>query len=298
MYHIPVLLEESIEALNIKPNGIYIDCTFGGGGHSKAILDKLDEEGKLYGFDQDIEAYNNALDDPRFTFVRGNFKHIRNFIQYYGHTKVDGILADLGISSHHFDEAKRGFSYRFDAPLDMRMNQKSDFTAQQLINTYTHDQIADILYQYGEIRNSKKIANAIIQKREVATIDTIFQLVDILKPLCAKHKEYKELAPIFQAIRIEINGELEALKTLLVSSVDLLNPTGRIAIISYHSLEDRLVKNFFKTGNFSGVVQKDFYGRKITPLQNGNSKVIVSTQQENDYNSRARSAKLRFAEKQ
>ena len=296
MYHVPVLLEESIECLRIKPDGVYVDCTFGGGGHSRAILARLGNKGKLYGFDQDREAYRNTTDDERFTFVRGNFKYISNFLRYYGEDKVDGILADLGVSSHHFDEAERGFSYRFDGALDMRMNREASFTAEELINGYDEQALADILYLYGELRNARRIANAIVCRRQTKAIKTIFELTEVLRPFCTKGKEYKELAPIFQAIRIEVNAELDSLKTLLCQSVDLLRSGGRIAVISYHSLEDRLVKNFLKTGNFGGEPQKDFYGNQITPFANV-SKAIVSNDREIADNPRARSARLRYAEK-
>lgn len=296
MYHVPVLLEESIECLRIKPDGVYVDCTFGGGGHSRAILARLGNKGRLYGFDQDREAYRNTTDDERFTFVRGNFKYISNFLRYYGEDKVDGILADLGVSSHHFDEAERGFSYRFDGALDMRMNREASFTAEELINGYDEQALADILYMYGELRNARRIANAIVCRRQTKAIKTIFELTEVLRPFCTKGKEYKELAPIFQAIRIEINAELDSLKTLLCRSVDLLRSGGRIAVISYHSLEDRLVKNFLKTGNFGGEPQKDFYGNQITPFANV-SKAIVSNDREIADNPRARSARLRYAEK-
>lgn len=296
MYHVPVLLEESIECLRIKPDGVYVDCTFGGGGHSRAILARLGNKGRLYGFDQDREAYRNTTDDERFTFVRGNFKYISNFLRYYGEDKVDGILADLGVSSHHFDEAERGFSYRFDGALDMRMNREASFSAEELINGYDEQALADILYLYGELRNARRIANAIVCRRQTKAIKTIFELTEVLRPFCTKGKEYKELAPIFQAIRIEINAELDSLKTLLCRSVDLLRSGGRIAVISYHSLEDRLVKNFLKTGNFGGEPQKDFYGNQITPFANV-SKAIVSNDREIADNPRARSARLRYAEK-
>ena len=296
MYHVPVLLEESIECLRIKPDGVYVDCTFGGGGHSRAILARLGNKSRLYGFDQDREAYRNTTDDERFTFVRGNFKYISNFLRYYGEDKVDGILADLGVSSHHFDEAERGFSYRFDGALDMRMNREASFTAEELINGYDEQALADILYLYGELRNARRIANAIVCRRQTKAIKTIFELTEVLRPFCTKGKEYKELAPIFQAIRIEVNAELDSLKTLLCRSVDLLRSGGRIAVISYHSLEDRLVKNFLKTGNFGGEPQKDFYGNQITPFANV-SKAIVSNDREIADNPRARSARLRYAEK-
>ncbi len=296
MYHIPVLLPESIEALAIKPDGIYVDCTFGGGGHSRAILDRLDHNGRLYGFDRDKDARENVPHDERFTFVRGNFKHIGNFLRYYGITHVDGIIADLGVSSHHFDEAERGFSYRFDGALDMRMNLNADFTADELINNYSEDDLADLLYRYGEVRAARRIAAAIVRRRQAAPIRTIAELLEVLKPFCTKGKENKDLAPIFQAIRIEVNAEMDALKMMLLQSVDLLAKGGRIAVIAYHSIEDRIVKNFLRSGNFEGTLQKDFYGNVVSPFVNV-SKAIVSTADEIIANGRARSARLRFAEK-
>lgn len=296
MYHIPVLLPESIEALAIKPDGIYVDCTFGGGGHSRAILDRLDHNGRLYGFDRDKDARENVPHDERFTFVRGNFKHIGNFLRYYGIAHVDGIIADLGVSSHHFDEAERGFSYRFDGALDMRMNRNANFTADKLINNYSEDDLADLLYRYGEVRAARRIAAAIVRRRQAAPIRTIAELLEVLKPFCTKGKENKELAPIFQAIRIEVNAEMDALKMMLLQSVDLLAKGGRIAVIAYHSIEDRIVKNFLRSGNFEGTLQKDFYGNLVSPFVNV-SKAIVSTADEIIANGRARSARLRFAEK-
>lgn len=296
MYHIPVLLPESIEALAIKPDGIYVDCTFGGGGHSRAILDRLDHNGRLYGFDRDKDARENVPHDERFTFVRGNFKHIGNFLRYYGIAHVDGIIADLGVSSHHFDEAERGFSYRFDGALDMRMNRNADFTADKLINNYSEDDLADLLYRYGEVRAARRIAAAIVRRRQAAPIRTIAELLEVLKPFCTKGKENKDLAPIFQAIRIEVNAEMDALKMMLLQSVDLLAKGGRIAVIAYHSIEDRIVKNFLRSGNFEGTLQKDFYGNVVSPFVNV-SKAIASTADEITTNGRARSARLRFAEK-
>lgn len=287
MYHIPVLLPESIEALAIKPDGIYVDCTFGGGGHSRAILDRLDHNGRLYGFDRDKDARENVPHDERFTFVRGNFKHIGNFLRYYGITHVDGIIADLGVSSHHFDEAERGFSYRFDGALDMRMNRNADFTADKLINNYSEDDLADLLYRYGEVRTARRIAAAIVRRRQAAPIRTIAELLEVLKPFCTKGKENKDLAPIFQAIRIEVNAEMDALKMMLLQSVDLLSKGGRIAVIAYHSIEDRIVKNFLRSGNFEGTLQKDFYGNLVSPFVNV-SKAIVSTADEITANGRAR----------
>jgi len=297
MYHIPVLKNESIAWLKIEPNGVYVDCTFGGGGHSAAILAELGEKGRLFGFDRDLDAFENTLNDSRFTFVRGNFKHLENFLRYYGIEKVDGILADLGVSSHHFDESKRGFSYRFDGKLDMRMNQKESLTAEKVLNDYSEEKLADVFYYYGENRQARQIAKKIVAERANKRIETIFEFVRILSPFYVKGRENKELAPIFQAIRIEVNGELNALKSLLQQATEMLAPNGRIAIITYHSLEDRLVKNYFKTGNFEGKVEKDFYGNLIAPLKPVNNKVITATEHEILQNPRSRSAKLRIAEK-
>ncbi|MDR3327651.1 MAG: 16S rRNA (cytosine(1402)-N(4))-methyltransferase RsmH [Prevotellaceae bacterium] len=295
MYHIPVLLEETLEGLDIKPDGVYVDCTFGGGGHAAAILARLGENGRLFGFDRDLDAQHNALNDRRFMFVRGNFKHITNFLRYYDVEKVDGVLADLGVSSHHFDDSRRGFSYRFDGQLDMRMNQKATLTAEKILNEYAENQLSDIFYQYGELRQARKIASVIVKYRQNKRIETISELVKILSPFYKKGFENKELAPVFQAIRIEVNGELNALKSLLKQLPELLTPNGKAVVISYHSLEDRLVKNFFKTGNFEGKMEKDFYGNPVSPLQTVNNKVITATQEELGKNSRARSAKLRIA---
>ena len=296
MYHIPVLKDEAIAWLKIEPNGIYVDGTFGGGGHSAAILAELGENGRLFGFDRDLDALKNTINDSRFTFVRGNFKHLENFLRYYGVEKVNGILADLGVSSHHFDDSKRGFSYRFDGKLDMRMNQKENLTAEKVLNEYSEEKLADVFYYYGEIRQARQIAKKIVAERAKKRIETIFEFVKILSPFYAKGRENKELAPIFQAIRIEVNGELNALKDLLQQATEILAENGRIVIITYHSLEDRLVKNYFKTGNFEGKVEKDFYGNLIAPLKPINNKVITATEQEIMQNSRSRSAKMRIGE--
>jgi len=293
MYHIPVLKNEAIAWLKIEPNGVYVDCTFGGGGHSAAILEQLGEKGRLFGFDRDLDAFKNTLNDSRFTFVRGNFKHLENFLRYYGIEKVNGILADLGVSSHHFDEGERGFSYRFDGKLDMRMNQKANLTAEKVLNDYSEEKLADIFYYYGELRQARQIAKKIVAERANKRIETIFEFVKILSPFYAKGRENKELAPIFQAVRIEVNGELDALKSLLEQSTEILTENGKIAIITYHSLEDRLVKNYFRTGNFEGKVEKDFYGNLIAPLKPVNNKVITATEHEILENSRSRSAKMR-----
>lgn len=296
-YHIPALLHETIDGLNIKPDGIYVDVTFGGGGHSREILNRLGPKGRLFAFDQDLDAIANIIDDPRFTFVRSNFRFMKNFLQYHNVEKVDGILADLGVSSHHFDEEERGFSFRFDGALDMRMNTKSQITAASILNNYTEEQLADVFYLYGELHNSRKIARTIAQQRQKAPFETIFQFLEVLKPYFAREKEKKDMARVFQALRIEVNKEMEVLRCLLNQSIEVLNDEGRIAILTYHSLEDRLVKNFFKAGNFGGKIEKDFYGNIIAPLQPVNNKVIVATDEEIAENPRVRSAKLRIAEK-
>ncbi|NCB67752.1 MAG: 16S rRNA (cytosine(1402)-N(4))-methyltransferase RsmH [Bacteroidia bacterium] len=296
-YHIPALLHETIDGLNIKPDGIYVDVTFGGGGHSREILNRLGPKGRLFAFDQDLDAIANIINDPRFTFVRSNFRFMKNFLQYHNVEKVDGILADLGVSSHHFDEEERGFSFRFDGALDMRMNTKSQITAASILNNYTEEQLADVFYLYGELHNSRKIARTIAQQRQKAPFETIFQFLEVLKPYFAREKEKKDMARVFQALRIEVNKEMEVLRCLLNQTIEMLNDEGRIAILTYHSLEDRLVKNFFKAGNFGGKIEKDFYGNIIAPLQPVNNKVIVATDEEIAENPRARSAKLRIAEK-
>lgn len=296
-YHIPALLHETIEGLDIKPDGIYVDVTFGGGGHSREILKHLGKNGRLFGFDQDLDAINNIIDDKRFTFVRSNFRYLKNFLQYHQIDKVDGILGDLGVSSHHFDEADRGFSFRFDGALDMRMNTASKVTAASILNTYTEEQLADVFYLYGELHNSRKIARTIAQSRSKEPIERIFQFIEILKPYFGREKEKKDMARVFQALRIEVNNEMDVLETLLKQSLEVLNPEGRLAILTYHSLEDRLVKNFFKSGNFEGKLEKDFYGNVIAPLKPVNNKVIIASDEEINRNPRARSAKLRVAKK-
>lgn len=295
-YHIPALLLETMEGLNIKPDGVYVDVTFGGGGHSKEILNRLGPNGTLIGFDQDTDAIKNIVDDPRFIFVRSNFKYLSNFLQYHGIEKVDGVLADLGVSSHHFDEEDRGFSFRFDGKLDMRMNIQSPITAATILNTYSEERLADIFYLYGELHNSRKIARTIVQARETKPFDRIFPFIEVLKPYFGREREKKDMARVFQALRIEVNKEMEVLKSLLEQSLDLLADDGRIVVLTYHSLEDRLVKNFFKTGNFEAKLEKDFYGNILAPLKAVNNKVIIANKQELDSNPRARSAKLRIAE--
>lgn len=296
-YHIPALLQETIDGLKIKPNGIYVDVTFGGGGHSREILKHLGPDGRLIAFDQDLDAIANTIDDSRFSFVRSNFRFMKNFLQFHHIEKVDGILADLGVSSHHFDEEDRGFSFRFDGALDMRMNTRSQITAATILNTYSEEKLADVFYLYGELHNSRKIARTIAQYRQQTPFKTIFQFIEILKPFFAREKEKKDMARVFQALRIEVNKEMDVLRSLLKQSIEVLNNDGRIAILTYHSLEDRLVKNFFRSGNFEGKLEKDFYGNIIAPLKPINNKVIIATEKEIAINPRARSAKLRVAAK-
>jgi len=296
IYHTPALLNETIEGLNLKADGIYVDVTFGGGGHSKEILNRIGAKGKLFGFDQDLDAIKNIVDDKRFTFVRSNFKYMKNFLRFHGVEKVDGILADLGVSSHHFDEAERGFSFRFDGALDMRMNTESKITAASILNTYSEEDLANVFYLYGELHNSRKIARTVVQARAQAPIERIFQFIEILKPYFGREKEKKDMARVFQALRIEVNQEMEVLRELLQQSLEMLNPGGRIVVLTYHSLEDRLVKNYFRSGNFEGKLEKDFYGNIIAPLKAINNKVIIASDEEVERNPRARSAKLRIAE--
>ena len=297
VYHIPALLNECIEGLAINPDGVYVDVTFGGGGHSRAIMSKLGENGHLYGFDQDQDAIANAIDDPRFTFVYSNFAYISNFLRFHGEKQVDGIIADLGVSFHHFDESDRGFSFRFDGTLDMRMNQKSEKDARKVIAEYSEEQLAQILYLYGELKSSRKIAAAIVKAREQKPINTTGELLDVIRPFIKPAQEKKELAQVFQALRIEVNNEIDVLKSLLTQSIKVLKPGGRLVILTYHSLEDRLVKNFFKSGNIEGNIEKDFFGRVNTPFRLVNNKVIVASDEEVERNPRSRSAKLRIAEK-
>jgi 16S rRNA (cytosine1402-N4)-methyltransferase len=297
MYHQPVLLHETISGLVHNPDGVYVDVTFGGGGHSREILNKLSEKGKLIGFDQDKDATKNVISDSRFQFVQSNFKHLKKFLQFYKAYPVDGILADLGVSSHQFDEPSRGFSYRFNDKLDMRMDTSKGITAAEIINTYPHQKLAKLLFAYGEVKNAHKIAALIERVRMTNAIKTTGKLVEAITPALPKGKENKVLSQIFQALRIEVNSEMEALQSLLEQSVDALKTGGRIAIISYHSLEDRLVKNFFKTGNIEGKLHKDFYGNPLTPFTPITKKAITPTEEEIEQNPRARSAKLRIAEK-
>ena len=293
-YHNPVLLNESIDALSIKEEGVYVDVTYGGGGHSKEILRRLGKNGRLFAFDQDPDAQENAIDDERFVLIPENFRYISRFLRFHGVRKVDGVLADLGVSSHQFDEAERGFSTRFDGDLDMRMNQKSKISAKEIVNDYSEEKIAEILFLYGELRNSRNIAKTIVEKRQEERIDTSFQLRKALQRFLPNAKEHKIIAQIFQAIRIEVNEELDVLKEFLEQLPKLLNDQGRLSIISYHSLEDRLVKRYFRTGLFIGEPEKDFFGNISVPLQKV-GKLIVPTPQEIKLNNRARSAKLRIA---
>ena len=299
VYHIPALLGPSVDLLNIKKDDICVDVTFGGGGHSRYMLSLLGPDGELFGFDQDLDAIKNSPDDARFTFVRSNFCYLKNFLLYHDVEEVDAIIADLGVSSHHFNEAARGFSFRYtDEKLDMRMNQQAKLSASSIIAQYTEEKLANIFYYYGELKQSRKLAAAIIRERELKPIETIGDLLEIIRPyLGGGKKEKQALAQAFQALRIEVNGEMETLKEMLTQALDILAPGGRISVISYHSLEDRLVKNFFKTGNFEGILEKDFYGNIITPFSLVNNKVIVPTSEEVEQNPRARSAKLRVAEK-
>ena len=296
-YHVPVLLEESVNLMDIRPDGTYCDLTFGGGGHSRHILSKLGEGGRLFSFDQDRDTLANAPDDERFNYVESNFRFLRGALRLRGVEQVDGILADLGVSSHHFDATERGFSFRGEAPLDMRMNQRGGRTAADIVNRYDADSLARILKEYGELDTTWKIASCIVRAREQAEITTTAQLVEAVKPCTPKRDESKFLTKLFQALRIEVNGEMEALKMALEQSLKVLKPGGRLVVISYHSLEDRLVKNFMRSGNFAGKVEQDFYGRAETPFDVVTRKAVVPTAEEVARNPRSRSAKLRAATK-
>lgn len=297
-YHVPVLLNESIEALDINPDGIYVDVTFGGGGHSRAILEKLSTRGHLFSFDQDLDAMKNAFQDDRFTFVRSNFMYLKNFLKYYGVEKIDGLLADLGVSSHHFDDEERGFSFRFNAPLDMRMNKSTSVSAADVLNTYPESKLTNIFSLYGELSNARKIAHTIVQKRNDNPIIDTNQLLDIVKPYFMREREKKDLAKLFQALRIEVNNEMLVLRKMLNQTAEVMNSNGKLVVITYHSLEDRIVKNFIKSGNCEGDIQKDFYGNIISPFKALNNKVITPSEIEMNANPRSRSAKMRVAVKQ
>ena len=297
VYHIPALLPECMEGLRILPNGTYVDVTFGGGGHSREIIRHLGPEGRLLAFDQDLDAQQNSIDDNRFTFIHSNFRFLKNFLRYYQAEHIDGLLADLGVSFHHFDEAERGFSFRFDGALDMRMNQQSPQTAATVLNSYDEERLSDIFYLYGELPQARKLANAIVKSRQTNPLQTINNLLEVARPYINRKQEKKELAQLFQALRIEVNAEMESLRKMLRQALDALNPGGRLVVLTYHSREDRLVKNFFKTGNFEGKADKDFFGKITTPFKLINRKVIVPTEEEIERNPRSRSAKLRIAEK-
>lgn len=303
-YHVPVLLKESIDGLNIHPEGIYVDVTFGGGGHSREILSRLSEKGHLFSFDQDADAEENikTLSDLRempknFTFVRSNFRYLRNWMQYYGIERIDGLLGDLGVSSHHFDDEERGFSFRFDAPLDMRMNKRASRTAADILENYKEEELANIFYLYGELRNSRQIAAAVMENRKKNPIRTTKDFQAVVEPLFRKERGKKETAKLFQALRIEVNHEMDALREMLEAAKDLLRPGGRLSVITYHSLEDRLVKNIMKSGNIEGKIKKDFYGNVDAPFRLINNKIIAPSKDEQAINPRSRSAKLRIAEK-
>lgn len=299
-YHVPVLLKETVDGLDIKPGGIYVDLTFGGGGHSREILRRLQGTGHLYSFDQDQDAQQGARSmesEGNFTFIRSNFRFLRNWMLYYGHEQVDGILADLGVSSHHLDEEGRGFSFRFDAPLDMRMNQKANLTAQRIIADYSEEALSDILYLYGELKNSRRIASAIVKARQQQPVTTTKELVEVLRPLMGYDREKKDLARVFQALRIEVNGEMLALRQMLAATTEVLRPGGRLSVLTYHSLEDRMVKNIIKAGNIEGKVVTDLFGRSNAPLEAVNRSVIIPSAEEQNSNPRSRSAKLRVAKK-
>ncbi len=299
VYHTPVLLNESIDGLNIHKGGVYVDVTFGGGGHSREIISRFKGGEHLYSFDQDADAEKNigAIDTAQFTFVRSNFRYLKNWMRYYGIEKIDGLLADLGVSSHHFDDETRGFSFRFDAPLDMRMNKRAGKTAAEILNNESEERLADIFYIYGELKNSRRIASAIVKNREQQSIETTQDFMNVVEPLFKKEREKKDLARLFQALRIEVNHEMDALRDMLKAASELLAPGGRLSVITYHSLEDRIVKNVMKTGNAEGKVAQDFFGRIESPFMLVNNKVITPQQDEIENNPRSRSAKLRIAEK-
>lgn len=298
MYHIPVLLHESVDGLNIHPSGTYVDVTFGGGGHSREILRRLGDDGHLYSFDQDADAEGNIPEgDERFTFVRSNFRYLTNWMRYYGVDHIDGLIADLGVSSHHFDAEERGFSFRFDAPLDMRMNGRAGMTAADIVNRYDEERLANVLYLYGELKNSRKLAAAMVKARALKAVETIDDLLQIVKPFMPREREKKDLARVFQALRIEVNHEMDALHEMLEAALKVLRPGGRLVVLTYHSLEDRMVKNFVRSGRMDGKVEQDFFGRKLTPWRAMNNKVIVPDEEEQRTNPRSRSAKLRIAEK-
>ena len=295
-YHVPVLLKESVDGLDIQPDGIYVDVTFGGGGHSREILSRLGKKGHLYSFDQDADAEKNIMADDRFTFVRSNFRYIRQWMRYYQVEKIDGLLADLGVSSHHFDDETRGFSFRFDAPLDMRMNKRAGQTAADILNNYTEEQLADVLYLYGELKNARRLAKAIVTYRNSQHIETTAHLAAATEQLMRTEREKKDMARLYQALRIEVNHEMDALRDMLKGATELLDEGGRLSVITYHSLEDRIVKNVMKAGNAEGKIEQDFYGCISSPYRLI-GKMTLPSQEEQERNPRSRSAKLRIAEK-
>ena len=297
-YHVPVLLKESVDGLQINPEGIYVDVTFGGGGHSREILSRLGSKGHLYSFDQDADAEQNIpADEQTFTFVRSNFRYLRNWMRYYGVEGIDGLLADLGVSSHHFDDESRGFSFRFDAPLDMRMNERDGLTAADVCNRYSEEELARLFWLYGELKNGRRLANTIVRGRADHPIATVNDLITLVRPLIGANREKKDMAKVFQALRIEVNHEMEALHEMLDAAISCLKPSGRLVVLTYHSLEDRMVKNYMRSGNAEGKVEEDFFGNRLSPLRPVNNKVIIPDADEQERNPRSRSAKLRIAEK-
>ena len=295
-YHVPVLLKQSVEGLVVDPDGVYVDATFGGGGHSREIVSRLSPKGHLYGFDQDADAMNNIITDDRFTFVYSNFRYMTNFMRWYGHDKVTGILADLGVSWHHFDDSTRGFSFRFDGPIDMRMNQKEGMKASDVLNDYPEERLAQLFWLYGELQNGRQIAQAIARARRNSRLETVTQLLDTVRPVIGREREKKDTAKLFQALRMEVNHEVDALREMLTGAVGLLDRGGRLVVITYHSIEDRMVKNLMKSGNIEGDIKTDFYGNREVPLRNI-GKPVIPDAAEQAANPRSRSAKLRIAEK-
>lgn len=296
-YHVPVLLTASVDGLNVRPDGTYVDVTLGGAGHSREILRRLGPDGRLLGFDQDLDAQANAPDDARFTFVRSNFRYLANWLRYYDAAPVDGILADLGVSSHHFDDATRGFSFRFDAPLDMRMNVRARQTAADVVNRYGEADLARIFQLYGELKNGRRLAAALVRRRAEKSVETVENLIEVVRPLIGRDREKKDMARVFQALRIEVNHEMDALHELLDAAVRALRPGGRLVVLTYHSLEDRMVKNYVRAGNIDGRVEQDFFGNRLAPFRAVNNRVIIPDEAEQTANPRSRSAKLRIAER-
>ena len=297
VYHVPVMLNQSVDGLSVRKGGVYVDVTFGGGGHSREILRRMDSDGRLFGFDQDGDAAANVPEDGRFRFVLSNFRYIENWMDYYGISGVDGVLADLGVSSHHFDDVERGFSFRHDAELDMRMNRKSHLTAAEVLNTYDEERLAFVLHTFGELKNARQIARAVIKRRSTAPFARISDLLELLQPFVGRDREKKDMAKAFQALRMEVNDETVALCRMLEGAISLLVPGGRLVVLTYHSIEDRIVKNYIRSGNAVGKVEQDFYGNRLVPLKAVNNKVIVPAEEEIERNPRSRSAKLRIAEK-